>query len=87
VGVQAMGFYAIVERTLRVPINLISQTLRQFFIRKFKSTNSNQNALKASVLLSLISLPFLQFSLSCLNLYIYGFLAVNGWVFRPISKF
>jgi len=57
VGVQAMGFYAIVERTLRVPINLISQTLRQFFIRKFKTTNSNQNALKASVLLSLVSLP------------------------------
>ena len=57
VGVQAMGFYAIVERTLRVPINLISQTLRQFFIRKFKSTDSNKNALKASVLLSLVSLP------------------------------
>ncbi|WP_180105776.1 MULTISPECIES: lipopolysaccharide biosynthesis protein [unclassified Acinetobacter] len=57
VGVQAMGFYAIVERTLRVPINLISQTLRQFFIRKFKSTDSNNNALKASVLLSLVSLP------------------------------
>lgn len=57
VGVQAIGFYAIVERTLRVPINLISQTLRQFFIRKFKSTESNQNALKASVLLSLVSLP------------------------------
>ncbi|WP_180035065.1 MULTISPECIES: oligosaccharide flippase family protein [unclassified Acinetobacter] len=57
VGVQAMGFYAIVERTLRVPINLISQTLRQFFIRKFKSTDSNKNALKASVLLSLMSLP------------------------------
>ncbi|QQN39460.1 lipopolysaccharide biosynthesis protein [Acinetobacter sp. CS-2] len=57
VGVQAMGFYAIVERTLRVPINLISQTLRQFFIRKFKSPDSNKNALKASVLLSLVSLP------------------------------
>ena len=57
VGVQAMGFYAIVERTLRVPINLISQTLRQFFIRQFKSTDSNQNALKASVVLSLVSLP------------------------------
>ncbi|WP_180116272.1 lipopolysaccharide biosynthesis protein [Acinetobacter sp. YH12140] len=57
VGVQAMGFYAIVERTLRVPINLISQTLRQFFIRKFKTTDSNKNALKASVLLSLLSLP------------------------------
>lgn len=57
VGVQAMGFYAIVERTLRVPINLISQTLRQFFIRKFKTTDSNKNALKASVLLSLMSLP------------------------------
>ncbi|WP_228722550.1 oligosaccharide flippase family protein [Acinetobacter lwoffii] len=27
IGVQAMGFYAIVERTLRVPINLISQKL------------------------------------------------------------
>ncbi len=57
VGVQAMGFYAIVERTLRVPINLISQTLRQFFIRKFKTTDSNKNALKASLLLSLVSLP------------------------------
>lgn len=57
VGVQAMGFYAIVERTLRVPINLISQTLRQFFIRKFKDVDSSQNALKASVLLSLVSLP------------------------------
>ena len=57
VGVQAMGFYAIVERTLRVPINLISQTLRQFFIRKFKITDSNKNALKASLLLSLVSLP------------------------------
>lgn len=57
VGVQAMGFYAIVERTLRVPINLISQTLRQFFIRKFKDVHSSQNALKASVLLSLVSLP------------------------------
>ncbi len=57
VGVQAMGFYAIVERTLRVPINLISQTLRQFFIRQFKNTESNQNALKVSVLLSLVSLP------------------------------
>lgn len=57
VGIQAMGFYAIVERTLRVPINLISQTLRQFLIRKFKGTHSNQHALKASVLLSLVSLP------------------------------
>lgn len=57
VGVQAMGFYAIVERTLRVPINLISQILRQFFIRKFKDVDSSQNALKASVLLSLVSLP------------------------------
>ena len=58
VGVQAMGFYAIVERTLRVPINLISQTLRQFFIRKFKNSDSHHSALKSSVLLSLFSLPF-----------------------------
>ena len=36
VGVQAMGFYAIVERTLRVPINLISQTLRQFLFANLK---------------------------------------------------
>lgn len=58
VGVQAMGFYAIVERTLRVPINLMSQTLRQFFIRKFKHVDTNNQALHSSVLLSLISLPF-----------------------------
>lgn len=57
IGVQAMGFYAIVERTLRVPINLISQTLRQFFIRLFKTTPTNKPALKSSLLLSLVSLP------------------------------
>ena len=79
VGVQAMGFYAIVERTLRVPINLISQTLRQFFIRKFKDADSSQNALKASVLLSLVSLPFfaLGFVLSeSLYLWVFG----SEWV-------
>ncbi|WP_168541906.1 oligosaccharide flippase family protein [Acinetobacter sp. A2] len=74
VGVQAMGFYAIVERTLRVPINLISQTLRQFFIRKFKSTDSNNNALKASVLLSLVSLPlFAIFFILPESLYLWIF--------------
>ena len=74
VGVQAMGFYAIVERTLRVPINLISQTLRQFFIRKFKNTESNQNALKASVLLSLVSLPlFAIFFILPESLYLWVF--------------
>lgn len=74
VGVQAMGFYAIVERTLRVPINLISQTLRQFFIRKFKNTDSNQNALKASVLLSLVSLPlFAIFFILPESLYLWVF--------------
>ena len=79
VGVQAMGFYAIVERTLRVPINLISQTLRQFFIRKFKTTESNQNALKASVLLSLVSLPlFAVFFILPESLYLWIF--GNEWV-------
>ncbi|NHC03393.1 oligosaccharide flippase family protein [Acinetobacter sp. 187] len=74
VGVQAMGFYAIVERTLRVPINLISQTLRQFFIRKFKSTDSNQSALKLSVLLSLVSLPlFAIFFILPESLYLWIF--------------
>ncbi len=74
VGVQAMGLYAIVERTLRVPINLISQTLRQFFIRKFKSTESNQNALKASVLLSIVSLPlFAIFFVLPESLYLWVF--------------
>lgn len=74
VGVQAMGFYAIVERTLRVPINLISQTLRQFFIRKFKNIDSNQSALKASVLLSLVSLPlFAIFFILPESLYIWIF--------------
>ncbi|HAK15128.1 MAG TPA: hypothetical protein DCM65_02425 [Acinetobacter junii] len=74
VGVQAMGFYAIVERTLRVPINLISQTLRQFFIRKFKDADSSQNALKASVLLSLVSLPlFAVFFILPESLYLWVF--------------
>lgn len=79
VGEQAMGFYAIVERTLRVPINLISQTLRQFFIRKFKDRDSSQNALKASVLLSLVSLPLfaLVFVLpESLYLWVFG----SEWV-------
>lgn len=74
VGIQAMGFYAIVERTLRVPINLISQTLRQFLIRKFKGTHSNQHALKASVLLSLVSLPlFAIFFILPESLYLWIF--------------
>lgn len=74
VGVQAMGFYAIVERTLRVPINLISQTLRQFFIRQFKTTDSNQNAFKVSVLLSLVSLPlFAIFFILPESLYLWVF--------------
>ena len=74
-----MGFYAIVERTLRVPINLISQTLRQFFIRKFKDAHSGKNALKASVLLSLVSLPLfaLVFVLpESLYLWVFG----SEWV-------
>lgn len=58
IGYQAVGFYSIVERTLRVPINLMSQTIRQFFIRKFKYADSPREALKSSVFLSLISLPF-----------------------------
>ncbi len=58
IGYQAVGFYSIVERTLRVPINLMSQTIRQFFIRKFKHADSPREALKSSVFLSLISLPF-----------------------------
>ena len=58
IGYQAGGFYAIVERTLRVPINLMSQTIRQFFMRKFKHADSPREALKSSVFLSLISLPF-----------------------------
>jgi teichuronic acid exporter len=58
IGYQAVGFYSIVERTLRVPINLMSQTLRQFFIRKFKNQASAHEALKSSVLLSIISFPF-----------------------------
>ncbi|NNH00084.1 oligosaccharide flippase family protein [Acinetobacter sp. ANC 5414] len=58
VGFQAVGFYSIVERTLRVPINLMSQTIRQFFIRKFYQQNSATEALKNSVFLSLVSLPF-----------------------------
>ncbi|WP_244878585.1 lipopolysaccharide biosynthesis protein [Acinetobacter albensis] len=58
VGYQAVGFYSIVERTLRMPINLISQTVRQFFIRKFKNQETPREALKSTIFLSLVSLPF-----------------------------
>lgn len=74
VGVQAMGFYAIVERTLRIPINLMSQTIRQFFIRKFKNLENSQEALKSSVLLSLLSLPlFAAFFVLPESLYLWVF--------------
>ncbi|WP_353142302.1 oligosaccharide flippase family protein [Acinetobacter pragensis] len=74
VGVQAMGFYAIVERTLRVPINLISQTLRQFFIRQFKDRDLNRAALKSSIVLSLVSLPlFAIFFILPESLYLWVF--------------
>lgn len=79
VDVQAMGFYAIVERTLRVPINLISQTLRQFFIRKFKTTDCNKSALKASVMLSLVSLPLFAIFF-ILPEYLYLWIFGSEWV-------
>ena len=41
-----------------MPINLMSQTIRQFFIRKFYQQDSATEALKSSVFLSLVSLPF-----------------------------
>lgn len=82
-----MGFYAIVERTLRVPINLISQTLRQFFIRKFKDADSSHNALKASVLLSLVSLPLFALVFVLPESLYFWVLAVSGSAFRAISKF
>ncbi|HDU8210439.1 lipopolysaccharide biosynthesis protein [Acinetobacter baumannii] len=55
---QVAGFYSIVERTLRLPINLMSQTIRQFFIRKFNTKGDYREALKSSLFLSLVSLPF-----------------------------
>lgn len=74
VGVQAMGFYAIVERTLRVPINLISQTLRHFFIRQSKTAGSPQAALKNSLILSVLSLPFFAlFFVLPESLYVWAF--------------
>jgi len=55
---QVAGFYSIVERTLRLPINLMSQTVRQFFIRKFNLEGNYKEALKSSLFLSVVSLPF-----------------------------
>lgn len=55
---QVAGFYSIVERTLRLPINLMSQTVRQFFIRKFNTEGNYKEALKSSLFLSVVSLPF-----------------------------
>lgn len=88
VGVQAMGFYAIVERTLRVPINLMSQNPSPiFYSANLKHAHTNRQALQSSVILSLISLPFLQYFWYYLKVFICGLLAMNGLVFQPISKF
>jgi len=58
IGYQAVGYYSIVERTLRLPINLMSQTIRQYYIRKFKKESSVEDVLRNSIFLSVISLPF-----------------------------
>lgn len=71
IGYQATGFYSIVERTLRVPINLMSQTIRQFFIRKFNISGDHKSALKSGIFLSLVSLPlFLIFLVLPESLYL-----------------
>lgn len=61
-GHRAVGYYAVVERVLRLPINLISQVVRQFFIRDFSiednTYNDRKKALKATWIMSLISAPF-----------------------------
>ena len=83
-GYQVVGFYSIVERTLRLPINLMSQTIRQFFIRKFRTNSSIEEALKSSTFLSLVSLPFFCiFFLLPESLYIIIF----GVEWNGISKY
>lgn len=61
-GHKAVGYYAVVERVLRLPINLLSQVIRQFFIRDFSGKNDleidRKKALKASWFMSLLSAPF-----------------------------
>lgn len=61
-GSKAVGFYSIVERIMRLPINLMSQVIRQFFIRDFSNTTNKENdrkkALKASFAMSILSAPF-----------------------------
>lgn len=61
-GSKAVGYYSVVERVLRLPINLMSQVVRQFFIRDFSKVENNiadrKKALKASLFMFLISTPF-----------------------------
>lgn len=57
-GYNITGYYSIVERTLRLPINLMSQTIRQFYIRQFHTKNDVNEALKSTILLSIVSFPF-----------------------------
>ena len=64
-GSKAVGYYAIVERILRLPINLVSQVVRQFFIRDFSKIENDdidrKKSLKAVLFMSLISAPFFLF--------------------------
>lgn len=57
-NVQLIGLYMIVERVLKVPIGLFSQTIRMFYIRKFRQDSNNEVALRHSIIMSLCSLPF-----------------------------
>lgn len=62
-GLQVVGYYALVDRVLKVPVSLFSQVLRQTFIRDFsKSKNKAKTALKAvtvSKYMLAFYLPFL----------------------------
>lgn len=61
-GPAAVGYYSLVDRILKVPINLFSQAIRQFYIRDFSSAPEGEpatrRALLASTFMAAVSAPF-----------------------------
>lgn len=75
---QLIGMYMIVERVLKTPIGLFSQTIRQFYIRKFRQEANNKLALKHSIFMSLVSFPFFAIFMLIPDAF-YVFIFGNEW--------
>lgn len=61
-GASSVGYYSLVDRVLKVPINVFSQAVRQFYIRDFSvavdQAAAAKNSIAASLFMAAASAPF-----------------------------